>query len=79
MIIRLFQKKSKQMPLFPKKFWAKQSFTVGNSVKLCCTPWKFQDQKSKAKFQGQKSSLMGIQRDFFLIAPENSTSFSIDP
>ena len=58
------------LSLYPLKFWTKQSFTLANSVKLCCTPWKF---------QGQKWKLMGIQHVIFLINPESSTSFSVDP
>ena len=51
------------------KFWTKQSFILANSIKLCYTPWKF---------QGQKWRLMEIQHDFFLIDPENPTSFSVN-
>ena len=42
----------------------KAFFTLGNSVKLCYTPWKF---------QGQKPRLIKMQHDFFLIIPKNST------
>ena len=39
----------------------KAFFTLGNSVKLCYTPWKF---------QGQKPRLMKMHHDFFLITPK---------
>ena len=42
----------------------KAFFTLGNSVKLCYTPWKV---------QGQKPRLMKMQHDFFLITPKNTT------
>ena len=48
----------------------KQIFTPGNSAKLCYTPWTF---------QGHKPRPMEILHNFFLITPENSTSFSINP
>ena len=35
------------LPLYPKKFRRKQVFTLGNSAKLCDTPWKFQSQKPR--------------------------------
>ena len=35
------------LPLYPQKFWRKQSFIPENSPKLCDTPWIFQDQKPK--------------------------------
>lgn len=47
------------------KFQAKQSFTPGNSAKLCCTHWKF---------QGQNARPMGIPHYFCLMTPGNSCS-----
>ena len=32
--------KSLGLSLYTWQFWAKQSFTLGNYVKLCYTPWK---------------------------------------
>ena len=44
------------LSLYPWKFWTKKAFfTTGNFVKLCYTPWKFQDQKIR---------LMKIQKSF---------------
>lgn len=47
------------------KFQTKQSFTPGNSAKLCCTHWKF---------QGQNARPMGIPHYFCLMTPGNSCS-----
>ena len=44
--------------IYPWKFWAKQSFSPGNSGILCYTHWKF---------QGQKPRSLETPRDFFLI------------
>ena len=47
------------------KLWTKKTFfTIEKSVKLCYTLWKFQYQKSR---------LMKMQHDFFLITPKNPT------
>ena len=65
----LFWKKTLKisgLSLYPWNFWAKQNFTLANSMKLCCTP---------CKFQGQKWRLMEIQHDIFFINHGNSTSF----
>ena len=51
-------------------FWTKQSFPLGNSKKMCYTPWKF---------QSQKPTPIEIPHDFFLITPGNYTSFLINP
>ena len=73
MIVGLFQK---NMLLFKKNSWifevchftlgnsgqSKASFILGNSVKVCYTPWEL---------QGQKPRLMKMQHNF-LITPKNS-------
>ena len=56
--------------LYPKKFWRKQAFTPVNYPKVCDTPWKLQDQKSRP---------MGIPHEFLLNTLRNSTSFLIEP
>ena len=84
--IGLFQKKSKQggldilfwkspleildLSLYPKKFQRKKAFTLGNSVNLSATHWKFLKQKPRP---------MGIPHYFFLNTPGISTYFLIDP
>ena len=53
------------LPLYPWIFWTKKAFfTLGNSVKLCYSP---------SKFEGQKPRLTKIQHEFFLITSKNST------
>ena len=52
------------------KFRTKQSFTLGNSAKLCYIVGKLREQKSRT---------LEIPHDFFLITPGNSTSFLISP
>ena len=52
------------------KFRTKQSFTLGNSAKLCYVVGKLREQKSRT---------LEIPHDFFLITPGNSTSFLINP
>ena len=46
------------LPLYPWKFWRKQNFTSGNSIKLYYNPWEFQDQKPRP---------MEIPHDCFVI------------
>ena len=61
----LFLKKSLDLSLYPWKFQTKQNLLfLENFVKLCYAPWEF---------QGQKSRLMKVQHDFFLITPKNFT------
>ena len=55
-------KKKKTAKIFrfftlPLEILCKKGFTLANSVKLCCTPWKF---------QGKKWRSMGIQHIFSL-------------
>ena len=56
--------------LYPWKFQAKQSSTLGYSTKLCKIPWKF---------QGQKQRLPEIPHYSFLVTLGNSTLFIINP
>ena len=58
------------LSLYPWNFQTKQSFTPGNSAKLCYTTWMF---------QGQKTIPTEIPHDFFLIIPGNATPFLVDP
>ena len=57
------------LPLYPWKFSRKQSFTSGNSTKLCYNPWEFQNQKPRP---------MEIPHDCFWLG-ENSTLFYLIP
>ena len=61
--------------LYPWKFQTKQSFTSGNSTKLCYILWKLQAQKPRPKTKRPGE----ITHCFFLVTPGNSTSFLINP
>ena len=55
--------------LYPWNFRTKQSFTPGNSAKLCYTPWRFQCQKPRP---------VEVPHEFFLISPRDSILFLIN-